>query len=130
MLLIFDTSVIIAIEKEHKETLKKLSELRKQHHGPPQTSFISYYEYLLGNKNRSFKNQAKAVEILHTFTCLPTTRRTADILADLRYKYDAKGLSINLADLIIASQAIEHNMILLTKDKTFNQIEELRTIIL
>ena len=130
MLLIFDTSVLIALEREDKNILRKLSELHKQFQGPPQTTFISYYEFLLGIKKRSFKNQSKAIEFLHTFNCLPSTQKTAEILADLRYKYDAKGISINLADLIIASHAKEHNMILITRDKIFNEVEEIRKITL
>lgn len=130
MLLIFDTSVLIALEKEDRTTLKQLSELHQNYRGPPQISFISCYEFLLGIKKRSFKNHSKAIEFLNNFNCLSTTRKTAEILADLKSRYDAKGISINLADLIIASHAKEHNMILVTKDNTLEKIEEIRTIIL
>ncbi|MBN1502254.1 PIN domain-containing protein [Candidatus Woesearchaeota archaeon] len=37
---------------------------------------------------------------------------------------------IFLADLIIAAHAKEHNLTLVTKDKLFKKIDEIRTIIL
>ena len=125
MLLVFDTSVIIAIEKEDNNILKKISELSKSYSGPPQITFIIYYEFLMGIKKRSPINQAKAMDLLSNFNCLSATKETAEILSALKYKYDAAGISISLADLIIAAQVKENNMVLVTKDKTFEKIEEI-----
>ena len=91
MMLIFDTSVIIAIEKNDKSTIKKISELSKIYRGAPQITFITYYEFLLGIKNRSFKNRLKAMDFLNNFNCLSATKKTAEILAELKDKYEGKG---------------------------------------
>lgn len=130
MMLVFDTSILIALEKEDTSIIKKIAELSRIYTEPPQTAFISYYEFLFGIKNRSPKNKLKALEFLKNFNCLDATAKTAEILADLKSKYDAKGISINLADLIIASQVKENNMILITKDKTFEKIEDINKLIL
>lgn len=130
MLLVFDTSVLIALEREDKFLIKKLSDLSKVYTSPPQTTFIAYYEFVLGVKNRSPKNKSRAFEFLKNFSCLEAGIKTAEILADLKAKYDSKGISISLADLIIASQVRENNMILITKDKIFEKIEEIDKIIL
>lgn len=130
MMFIFDTSAIIALEKEDKSALKSISELLKKQTGPPQASFVTYYEFLYGTKNRSLNNQLRAIEFLNNFNCIPATRRTAEILASLRHNYKKKGVSVNLADMIIASQAKEHNLTLVTTDKIFEKIEDINKIIM
>lgn len=47
-------------------------------------------------------------------------------MADLKYKYEKKGIVIPLADLIIANIAIENNTVLVTSDKHFERPEELK----
>lgn len=130
MMLVFDTSVIIAIEKENKKVINEVAKLSDIYGGMPQTTFITCYEFLLGIKNRSPKNQAKAVEFLNNFNCLSATRKTAEILSEMRDKYDKRGININLADLIIASQTKENNMVLVTIDKTFKKIDDINKIII
>ena len=129
MMLVFDTSVIISIEKNDRKIIKRISELSKIYTGAPQTTFIAYYEFLLGIKNRSPKNQVKSIEFLNNFNCLCATKETSKILSDLKHKYNNKGISINLADLIIASQTKENNMALITRNKIFEKIEEISKII-
>jgi len=130
MMLVFDTSVIISIEREDKEVIKKVHELSKIYVGQPQIAFVTCYEFLLGIKNRSPKNQNEALEFINNFNCLSATKRTAEILAELRHKYAAKGIEIALADFIIASQVKENDMVLVTKDKIFEKIEEISKIII
>ena len=48
----------------------------------------------------------------------------------MKYKYDKKGETLPLADFLIASQVIENNMLLVTADKDFDKIEELRKIVI
>lgn len=129
-MLIFDTSILIALEKNDKAIIKKISELSKIYRGTPQTTFITYYEFLLGIKNRSFKNQSKAIEFLNNFNCLKASSTTAQILAELKNKYEKKGIHLGLADLIIASHAKEWSMILVTKDKTFEKLDDINKIII
>ncbi len=129
-MLVFDTSVIIAIEKNNKETAKEISKLSKIYTGQPQITFVTYHEFLFGVKNRSPKNQSKALDFLNNFNCLSASKETAQIMTDLRQKYNKKGVEINLADLIIASQVKENKMTLVSRDKIFEKIDEIDKIII
>ena len=67
---------------------------------------------------------------LKKFNILQTTNSSAEILSDLKIKYDKKGMSLPLADLLSASIVIDNSLILVTKDRDFEKIEELKKIIL
>jgi len=130
MSLVFDTSVLIAIERGDNEIINKLANLSKAHPSSPQLTFISFFEYLTGLKIRKNKSFQLNLEFLKKFNVLHTTNSSAEILSDLKIKYDNKGITLSLADLLSASIAIDNNLILVTKDKDFEKIEELKKIIL
>ena len=130
MNLIFDTSILIDIERRKEETLKKLEELAKTYPAPAKLTFINEFEFLFGLKEYEPKKKEMAVQFLNNFHIIQTTKRTTKILADIKWKYDKKGVAISLTDLIIACIAIENNMTLVTKDKDFLNIEELNKIII
>ncbi len=92
---------------------------------PATIGFIAYFEFLLGLKDKSVKNKEKSKEFIERFNVLQTTRNTADKLVELKQKYE-----LPLADLFIASQVMENNGVLVTKDKDFEQIKEINKIIL
>jgi len=130
MSLVFDTSILIAIERGDKEVINELENLYSSYPSSPQLTFISFFEYLTGlkiRKNKSFQNN---LIFLKKFNILHTTNSSAEILSDLKIKYDKKGISLSLADLLSASIAIDNNLTFVTKDKDFEKIEELKKIIL
>jgi len=130
MSLVFDTSILIAIEKGDKETINKLENLYKSYLSSPQLTFISFFEYLIGLKIRKSKSFQTNLIFLKKFNVLHTTDSSAEILSDLKIKYDKKGIALSLADLLSASIVIDNNLVLVTKDKDFEKIEELKKIIL
>lgn len=130
MSLVLDTSILINLEKGDKNTIKKLKELSKINDTPAVITFISYFEFLLGIKERNPKNKEKALAFLNRFAILKVNRETVNILSELKYNYDKKGLTLPLADFLIASQVIENNMVLVTADKDFEKIEELKKILI
>lgn len=130
MVLVLDTSILIAIEKRDEKIITKLKELSKQHPFPPQITFITHFEFLFGLKLKQPKNQKLMLSFLNKFNVLQPTTITSEILSDLKISYDKQGTVLSLADLLIASQVIEHNMTLATKDKDFVKIRELKAIIL
>lgn len=130
MTLVLDTSVLIDIEKKCKGTIEKIEELRKVHYMPAAITFVSYFEFYFGAISKNIKNKQLMLEFISKFNCLKASAKTGEILAELKFKYDKIGLALPLADLIIASQVIENNMVLLTKDKDFGRITEIRKIIL
>jgi predicted nucleic acid-binding protein len=130
MTLILDTSVVIDIERRNEEIINKLKSLSNEHPNIPSISLMTYAELLIGFNKGKIKDSIKEKEILDKFNFLSATKKTAEELAELKYNYDKKGMTLSLADLFIASQAIENNMTLITKDSDFNKIEELDKIII
>lgn len=130
MSLVIDTSVLISLEKGDKATTKLLENLMKTYPSPPNVAFINYFEFLYGLHERNPKNKADAINFIELFHFLEPTKKTANILSDLKHKYEKHGKAFSLSDLLIASQAIENNMVLVTKDKHFKEIDELKKVIL
>lgn len=130
MSLAFDTSILIELERKNPEVIKKIDKLAHNYPAYPQLPFISYYEFIRGLKIKKDKNYGKKLAFVDKFNILKTSKRTAEILADLRIKYEKIGFSFPLADLFISAQAIENQLILVTRDKDFEKIEELKKIIL
>jgi len=128
--LILDTSVLIALERGDPFILERLRILSSHYPSPPQISFMVYFEFLFGLQNKNLKNKTKALSLLHRFQVLHTTNTTANILASLKHDSDSNGHGLSLADLLIGSQVIEHQGILLTRNRDFAKISTLQTILL
>lgn len=129
MILTLDTSILINLEQANHQTIEKLKKLSAIHHAPAHLTFISYFEFYYGIMNRSPKNIQIAYEFLQKFPVLQPTKRTAEILAKLRKDHEKKGQTLPLADLLIASQVQEHNLLLVTKDKDFQIFEGIQKVI-
>lgn len=129
MSLIFDTAVLIDVENREPRTLAKLKELANLYPGPGQITFMIYFEFLFGLKEKSPKNKERALGLINHFECLQTTKATAQILSDLKHKYERQGKGLPLADLLIAAQVVESNGVFVTRDNDFSRIEELKKII-
>ena len=129
MTLVLDSSILMSLEKGRLDIKKRLKKLLEKHEGLPVISFVTYFEFLMGIKERTKENQEKALQFINNIGILKVRKETAEILANLKHSYDKKGITLPLADLLIASQAIENNMLLVTTDKDFKKIEELKKII-
>lgn len=121
-MLIFDTSVIIDIERKDEHTMERLEEIKQKYRAPGFLSFISYFELLEGIKRQELEN-TEAREFIENFNVLNATKKTARELADLKIQTDSEGKKIPLADLLIAAQAKENDFVVITKDKHFKDID-------
>jgi tRNA(fMet)-specific endonuclease VapC len=130
MILMFDTSIIIDIQRKDMNTIQKIKELSEIYPNPPVTTFMTYTEFLYGIMNKEIKNKEKAKSFLNKFGMMRPDKETSEILAELRFNYDKQGILIGYPDLFIAAQAIQYNMTLVTKDKHFEKIKELKKIII
>ena len=52
MNLIFDTSIIIDIERGNKETINSIKELKDLYPAPAKITFITYFEFLYGLRGK------------------------------------------------------------------------------
>src|SRR3989344_3574031 len=130
MILFLDTSIIIDLERKNKITLDKIYKMTKLHSDPARITFITYYEFLNGIEKKNIKNKKAALEFINNFEILQITKETANILSELKIRYNKLGVNFSLTDLLIAAQVIENQMLLITKDSDFNKIKELNKIIL
>lgn len=130
MTLLFDTSVLIGLQRRDDKLIAKLEDLSKTYPLAPFITFLNLFEFLLGLKLKPPRNAKQAQAFVSRFDILNTTEKTSELLTDLKFKYDRKGLALSLADLIIASLAIENDMVLVTKDKDFEKIEELKKVVI
>lgn len=124
-MLILDTSIIIELERENKNFIEKLEKLKEEERGLPKIGFITYFEFIEGIDKKIEKNKERARNFIKLFEVIQTTNITAEKLVYLRKNYE-----LPLPDLLIASQVMENNGTLITKDKDFNQIKEIKKIIL
>ena len=130
MTLLLDTSILISIERKERDIVSKISEISKTHYQHPLISFISYFEFYSGLIEKNVKNKQIMIQFINKFNCLKASSATAQILAELKYKYEKKGITIPLADMIIASHAKEFNLTLITTDKVFEKIDDINKIIM
>ena len=83
-------------------------------------SFISELE-LVGFKNITPQEEKQIAELLEDCFIVPINARIKDKYIELRKQYHLK-----LADAVIAATALVYNMPLITADKQFKTISELR----
>lgn len=103
-----------------------MNELCVRYPGMPKVPFIAYTEFLFGLRNRQERRKQESLTFLDNFDVVHTTRETAFILAHLTSRYG----HLPMADLFIAAQALEHSLILVTRDKDFQAIDEIQKIII
>jgi len=127
--LLLDSSVLFELEKDNKSIVNKLKEMFAAHPARACISFMSSVEFLYGIEEKSDEKKAEAKEFLWEFCVLHTTNETAMWLAYLKHKYDRLGKPKSITDLFIASQALEHKLTLVTRDKDFEDISELKKVI-
>jgi predicted nucleic acid-binding protein len=128
MTLVFDTSILIDLDRKVDSTIEKIKLLSKKYSSIASITFINEFEFHFGINQRNPKNKERALSLLAKFIVLHTTKKTSSLLAKLKQKYEKQGFLLPLADLLIATLVIENSMILVTKDKDFEKIEELTTI--
>ena len=117
MTMALDSSIIIDVERDNKITIQKLKELKNFELGRASISFMTYLELLNGIQKQSEERKQKSKVILESFHFLTPTKSTAQLLTYLNQKYHNKGSRVEFADLFIAAQAIEHYLVLVSKDK-------------
>ena len=130
MILVLDTSILIDMHRRNRKTLDALKKISAQYPYPAKITVFNSFEFIVGMLDLSVKKHQKALALMANFKILNTTDRSADIFAKLKKKYDKKGEKISLIDLLIAGIVIENNLTLVTKDRDFERIEELKKIII
>lgn len=130
MIMVLDTSILIDLQRGNSKTRESLRKIAKEYPYPAKITVLSKFEFLTGLLGNYVKNEGRVREFISSFSVLQTTEKSAYIFAELKDKYDKRGMQIPLIDLLIAGLVIENSFVLVTKDKDFEKIEELKKIII
>ena len=125
MSVILDTSILIGLQRGDQVVKREIESLSRLFPATPSITFLNIFEYLVGIRILT-KRKAQAIKLLENFDVINTTAKMAEVMASLRSKYDKRGMMLSLSDLLIAGLAIENDMVLVTSDKDFEVIKELR----
>jgi predicted nucleic acid-binding protein len=123
---LLDTDTIIFSLKGH-EAIKK--NLQKHFEDPMKICVITLMELYFGayKSEKVTGNLAKIRTIENAFEIISTGRESADIFGMLKASLEKSGTPLDDFDLIIASCALSHNLILVTNNiKHFDRVEGLR----
>ncbi len=130
MTLLLDSSVLFQLERGDIKVIEVVERMNKQQPGRTCVSFMTLVEFLTGCEGYNYEKKAKAKEFIWKFTVLQTTSATAFLLSSMKYKYDRLGKQKSMTDLFIASQAVEHDLTLVTLDKDFEDIAEVKKVVI
>jgi predicted nucleic acid-binding protein len=123
---LLDTDTIIFSLKGH-EAIKK--NLQKHFEEPMKICVITLMELYFGayKSEKVTGNLAKIRTIENAFEIISTGRESAEIFGMLKASLEKSGTPLDDFDLIIASCALSHNLILVTNNiKHFDRVEGLR----
>ena len=123
MTFIVDTNVLIDIENNNEQIITQIKAFSQE---PLYITFFTFCEFYLGIMNKSEKNKEKFLNRISEYPLLNTSKNTALIFCDLLNHLQKEGKTISYFDLFIASLTIEYTMTLLTLDKDFDMIPDLK----
>ncbi|WP_375560441.1 type II toxin-antitoxin system VapC family toxin [Bernardetia sp. OM2101] len=121
---LLDTNILIALFKHEKAIIEKLSEQNNICY----TSFITIGELYYGAFN-SFKieeNLLQLSKLRQVIPILKSSDTTSMLYGKIKTGLKKKGKPIPENDIWIAALAKEHDLILVTRDKHFEEIEDLK----
>ena len=124
---LLDTNIVTAILKDNQVVVKKLSEVRLQVNDVF-ISCITYLETEAGllsvkatNKLARFQDLCRTDLRVLLLDTMEIVHQAAAISADLM----RKGTPIQMADILIAATAINHNLILISDDSDMLRVQRL-----
>jgi len=123
---LLDTDTIIYNLKGDEKVQQAL---RLHIHDPLKISIITLMELYYGayKSQRIDANLAKVKAIEHSFEIIPNGQDSAEIFARVKAVLEIKGTRLDDFDLLIASCALTHNLILVTNNlRHFQRIPGLR----
>ncbi|MBT4842953.1 MAG: type II toxin-antitoxin system VapC family toxin [Calditrichaeota bacterium] len=124
---LIDTNICIYIlNRKPKSVLDRFESFNTEKIG---ISSITVAELEFGaKKSKRRKENLERLELfLFPFEILPFNGKSAKIYGDIRSKLELKGHVIGQLDMLIAAQALENNLVLVTNNqKEFSRISNLK----
>ncbi len=127
-MLVLDTSVMVEIERGNAAVAAKLEHFRAAHTGNLAVSAAVYAEVLCGFL--AVGRPEAGERFLEQFILLEFDKESARCCASVKRKMDANGKPIPVFDLITASCALSRGATVVTTDRHFEAVPELKTVFL
>ena len=122
---LIDTDIIIYSLKNYDPVNDNF---KKYKNSPKSISVITYGELIYGARKSKYieKNLAKVYRVSEIFPTLNISPSVMEIFGELKSSLERSGKIIDDMDLLIASTALTHNLVLVTNnEKHFNRINGL-----
>lgn len=122
---LIDTDIIIYSLKHNKAVIEKF---QLYNAAPKSLSVITYGELIYGaRKSKSFeKNLAKVHRLIEILPVINISPSIMDTFGELKASLEKRGMILDDMDLLIASTALTHNLVLVTNnEKHFRRINGL-----
>lgn len=120
---LLDSNVLILHLRERREVTALLEQWARVHQ--LLISVITRTEILAGMRPREEK---RTMELLDSLESIPVDERIADRAGRLIYEYARKGITLALADVLIAATALEHDLMLVTTNARHFPMPELSVL--
>jgi predicted nucleic acid-binding protein len=118
--MILDTSILIEILSDNSSIVEKLERVGES----ISTTVITKYELLKAPK------EADVLALLGTMSAYDYDGKSAERAAKIFKDLKKKGKMINELDILIASIAMTHDEMLVTRDNDFKSVEHLKLLVL
>ncbi len=124
---LLDTNTVSYLARKNPQVMNNFFANRQN---PQYISVITEAEVLFGLQKYPERTQINnmVANILSKLTVLQWTLITANTYAKLKTHMQKVGVSLSDMDLLIACHALEHNLILVTSDKAFQQVPFLQVV--
>ena len=121
-----DTDTLSLFLRRHNEVVENFQRYFKEI-GKINLSIINYYEVLSGLKHKDAQRQLENFQtIVEKNTLLPLTEKSCKIATDIYATHKKQGNPLDDMDILIASIAIENELVLVTRNrKHFERIKNL-----
>ena len=128
---VIDTSVLIEIENDNKQIIEKLiSEIKDYESSTFYITYFCFCEFYYGHIKKNIKNKKRIIKELNKYNLLNTTMNSGILFCEIMNELRQKGRPIPVFDILSSSVAIDNNLCLITLDKHFKEIPQLKAIVL
>lgn len=124
---LIDTNICIYLLKKRDEALRRKFNSFSTEEFSVSVITVAELEFGISNSEQQERNRITVTQFLSQFTLLTFNEEDARAYGYIESKLRQAGTPIGAFDTLIAAQAITRNLILLTNDKHFFRISDLRT---
>lgn len=127
---VLDTNALIEIRKGNKSFAEAVKGIVGSDVKQPFITLMTFSEYYFGCLNANEEGKKDCLNFLNAFRHLSLTKSSAMLYAELTKKYRKLGLSLDAVDMFIAAITADNGMTLLTLDKGFERLAELKKVVI